>query len=117
MSTVLEDPPILPPHRGAQTELWQVETLLRRGFGLLTIYSGDVSSDTNNKAMPHDSASDAAPISLDGSRCRIFLLDIVKYMNADPAHVFWWKERKVCRQESNLYRAAQQVPFSRLSYS
>jgi hydroxymethylpyrimidine pyrophosphatase-like HAD family hydrolase len=54
-STVLEDPPILPSHRGAQAELWQVEMLLRRGFALLTVYSGDISSDTNNKAMPHDS--------------------------------------------------------------
>eukprot|EP01047_Picozoa_sp_COSAG01_P021139 COSAG01_NODE_1218_length_11190_cov_3.642954_3_plen_661_part_00 len=42
-STVLEDPPILPAHRGAQASLWQVELLLSRGFGILTIYSGDIS--------------------------------------------------------------------------
>ena len=69
MSTVLEEPPILPAHRGAQTELWQVETLLRRGFGLLTIYSGDVSSDTNNKAMPHDSPQNQSPEEVFRSGC------------------------------------------------
>ena len=42
-SIVLEDPPILPSHRGAQASKWQVELLLSRGFGLLTMYSGDIS--------------------------------------------------------------------------